>query len=46
MTPARPSVDPTERSMPPLRITSSIPMPRMPKMATCEAMVRKLLTEK
>ena len=45
-TPHNPSVDPTERSMPPLRITSSIPTARMPKMATCDAMVRKLPSAK
>ena len=37
-------VDPTERSMPPLRITMSIPSPRIAKIATCEAMMRRLLT--
>ena len=32
--PARPRIDPTDRSMPPVRITKSWPIARMPKMAT------------
>ena len=45
-TPDRPSVDPTDRSMPPLRMTSSIPMARIPNRATCDAMVRKLPSDR
>src|SRR5262245_65735390 len=33
--PARPAMDPTDRSMPPLRITNVIPIARMALIATC-----------
>ena len=31
----QPRIDPTDRSMPPVRITNVIPMPRMPTIAIC-----------
>ena len=40
----RPTMEPTERSMPPVRITKVMPMPRMALMATCLAMISMLAT--
>ena len=39
-------VEPTERSMPPVRITSIMPTASRPKIATWLAMIRKLPVEK
>src|SRR6478672_8080440 len=41
--PASPRMDPTDRSMPPVRMTTSWPIARMPKMATWRARLARLL---
>src|ERR671916_248155 len=41
--PARPSTEPTDRSMPAVRMTSSWPTAMIPKIATCRARLDRLL---
>ena len=40
--PASPTIEPTERSMPPVRMTISIPMARIALIATCLVIVTRL----
>ena len=42
MTPVSATVEPTERSMPLVRMTKVMPMPRMPYMATWRSTLRRL----
>jgi hypothetical protein len=42
MMPASPTIEPTERSMPAVRITMSIPMARIALIATCLVIVTRL----
>ena len=42
ITPARPTIEPTDRSMPAVRITISIPMARIALIATCLVIVTRL----
>ena len=40
--PQKPTIDPTDRSMPPLRITNVMPIARMALMATCLTRIDRL----
>jgi hypothetical protein len=44
--PLRPSTEPTERSMPPVRMTKSCPTERMAKTATCRTRLSRLVSVK